>query len=191
MRLAFNARIPVRRSMLRCSLQVRSNEPRVRVSSFGKGQVRLILPLEAVMHMESPMLDVLLASGLARLHYMRRASHVLANLLLLGLALLAGLSLIILWLRQLPIFGLLIAILLWVCIGVLSHLRGQRLALRADTLMVQWLGRERACRGLHMLADGSRRVRFARWGEPSLAERIARVCGTQVPVADERLTLVR
>lgn len=191
LRIAFDARVPVSRTMLHCSLKAQSNSPAVRVSSFGRGQIKLTLPLEAVASMDPPMLDVLLASGLARLHYARRASHIVANLLLLTIILLGGLCLMLLWLRQFPLPGLLIAVVLWAFAGVLLHLHERWLALRADALMVQWLGRGRACQGLHMLADRSRSTRLIRWGEPSLEERIARVCGTQVPVADERLTLVR
>lgn len=55
--------------------------------------------------------------------------------------------------------------------------------------MVQWLGRSTVCQGLHALAD--RKHYRVGWGEPSLAERINRICGTGVTVEDERLTLVR
>jgi hypothetical protein len=60
--------------------------------------------------------------------------------------------------------------------------------------MVQWLGRGRACQGLHALASRSQHSRVRsqkRWGEVSLVERINRVCGIQIPVEHERLTLVR
>jgi hypothetical protein len=65
------------------------------------------------------------------------------------------------------------------------------MAMQADSLMVQWLGRGRACEGLHALADRTSTPSHSRWGELSLTERIARVCGTQVRIEDERLTLVR
>ena len=48
-----------------------------------------------------------------------------------------------------------------------------------------------ACQGLHALADRSRTASRKRWADLSLVERIGRVCGTQVRVEDQRLTLVR
>src|SRR6266567_3293313 len=57
--------------------------------------------------------------------------------------------------------------------------------------IVLWLGRERACKGLHALAAHTHRSSRQAWGEPSLVERIHRVCGTRVAVEEERLTLVR
>jgi len=57
--------------------------------------------------------------------------------------------------------------------------------------VVQGLGRSRACQGLHALGGHTGSRRRGRWGEPSLLERIDRVCGTQVAVETERLTLVR
>jgi hypothetical protein len=65
------------------------------------------------------------------------------------------------------------------------------MAFRADELMVRWLGRSRVCQGLHILAGRRRTHRYRVWGEPSLDERIERVCGTRVEIEDERLTLVR
>ena len=65
------------------------------------------------------------------------------------------------------------------------------LAFRADAVVVQWLGRERTCRGLHALANRSRSPSRSKWGEPSLAERIKRVCGKQVTIEEDRLMLVR
>ena len=43
---------------------------------------------------------------------------------------------------------------------------------------------------LHTLADHSRKPERKRWGEPSLTERIKRVCGTRVEVKDNQLTLI-
>ena len=65
------------------------------------------------------------------------------------------------------------------------------MAVRADNLMVQWLGRGRACRGLHALAGRYRAPSRRRLGDLSLTERIGRVCGTQVSLEHERLTLVK
>ena len=190
-RVGYSTRVPLTGSTLLCTFKARLASPAVRVSPFSRGKIRLILPLEAVLSREQPLLEVLLASGIARLHYARKRVYMLNSLLSMGLALLAGITLILLWLRHLPLVGLLIAMMLWTLTGVLVHVRGRRLALQADELMVQWLGRTRACQGLHMLVDRNRRASLGRWGEPSLSERIARVCGTRVPVVDERLTLVR
>jgi len=65
------------------------------------------------------------------------------------------------------------------------------MAIQADNLMVQWLGRGRACEGLHALANRTGTPSRGRWGELSLEERIARVCGTRVSIEHERLTLAR
>src|SRR6266849_1084662 len=64
------------------------------------------------------------------------------------------------------------------------------LAFHADTLMVHWLGRSHACSGLHALAERRPASRRGHWGEPSLAERVERVCGTPVEARENRLTLV-
>jgi len=77
------------------------------------------------------------------------------------------------------------------CIPLLLHVQGRRLAFRADSLIVLWLGRERTCRGLHALAARTPWSSRRAWGEPSLVERIHRVCGTRVAVEEDRLTLVR
>lgn len=65
-----------------------------------------------------------------------------------------------------------------------------------------WLMRILYCHGLdmmekqeidrrpHFLAERSRTSRRRRWGEPSLVERIERVCGTGVETRENRLTLV-
>jgi hypothetical protein len=191
-RIAYDAHVPIARSKLDCRFKARVLVPAVHVSPFGRGKIGLTLPLSAALSMEPQVLDVLLATGMARLLYARKLPYKLGNLLLMGLALLAGVVCLALWLQdRLPLLALLIAIGLWIAVGVLLHVRGRRLALRADDLMVQWLGRARACQGLHMLADRSRKTSLGRWREPSLAERIARVCGTRVAVEDERLTLVR
>ncbi len=65
------------------------------------------------------------------------------------------------------------------------------MAIQADNLMVEWLGRGRACEGLHALANRTGAPSRGHWGELSLEERIARVCGTRVRIEHERLTLAR
>ena len=63
--------------------------------------------------------------------------------------------------------------------------------LQADMLVVHWLGRSRMCHGLHALANYSSTPYRRQWSEPSLAERIERVCGPRIEANDERLTMVR
>lgn len=191
-RVAYDARVPIARMALNSRFKAHVRVPAVHISPPGRGTIRLTLPASAMLAMEPQLLDVLLATGMARLLYARKISYRLGNLLLLGLVLLAAITCLILWLQDhLSPPEFLIAVGLWLATAVLQHVRGRRMALRADDLMVQWLGRERACQGLRMLADRSRGVRSGRWREPSLAVRIARVCGTRVEAEDERLTLVR
>ncbi len=191
LRLSWNARTPFALSTLDCRFKGRGRTPVVHVSPSGRGKIKLILPASAMLTMEQPLLDVLLATGMARLLYARKIPYILGNLLLLGLVLLTTVACLVLWLRyRIPLPAFLIAIGLWTLMGIVQHVRGRRLALRADELMVRWLGRARACQGLHMLADHSHRARPG-WQEPSLGERIARVCGTRVEAEEEHLTLVR
>jgi hypothetical protein len=191
LRLSWDARTPFALSTLDCRFKERVRTPAVHVSPSGSGKIRLILPASAMLAMEQPLLDVLLATGMARLLYARKLPYMLGNLLLLSLALLAAVACLVLWFQhRIPLPAFLIAVGLWTLMGIVQHVRGRRLALRADELMVRWLGRARACRGLHMLADRSHRARPG-WQEPSLAERIARVCGAGVEAEEEHLTLVR
>ncbi|MDQ6643974.1 MAG: hypothetical protein M3Y76_05955, partial [Chloroflexota bacterium] len=93
------------------------------------------------------------------------------------------------WLYLLIAIGLLIVLSILV-LWLLD--KGRRImAERADSLMVRWLGRGRACEGLCALADLSHAPSRRKWGEPSLTERIGRVCGTQVALEQERLALVK
>ncbi len=189
-RVSNQARVSTTPSMLRCSLKPRLREPRVHVSWFGKLNLRLLLPVNAVMTMESAELDVLLATGLARAIIARKPSYRTGRLLLIGIVLIACIALTLLWMRRLSLVGLPIAVALCASVVCLLHLQARSLAFYADTLIVRWLGRERTCRGLHALADRSRTPRHRRWSEPSLAERIERVCGLRVEAKENQLTLV-
>jgi hypothetical protein len=114
----------------------------------------------------------------------------LGRLSLAGMVLLAGLMLIVCWLDHLPLVGVLVALALGL-LAVWGWLRQARtIAFQADTLVVYWLGRNQVCRGLHALAERSRAPQRRRWGEPSLSERIERVCGAPVEATDDQLTLV-
>ena len=133
---------------------------------------------------------MLLATGLARSTCSRKLASRLTRLLLVGLMLLAGIALIVCWMHHLPLVGAPVALALWAVVAWRWHAQARSIAFRADSLMVRWLGRGPACSGLHALAARSRAPRRRRWGEPSLAERIERVCGTGVEARENRLTLV-
>ncbi len=189
-RIAYEAHVPTKPSMLRCSLKPQVHEPAVNSSWFGRGKIRLLLPLNAGTTMGQGELDVLLATGLARSICARKPTYTLCRLLLAGIVLIAWITLILFWMHHLPLVGFPIAIALCASIVWLLNTQARSLAFHADTLMVLWLGREYACSGLHALVDRSRKPQRRRWGEPSLAERIERVCGTPVEARDNQLTLV-
>jgi hypothetical protein len=177
--------------MLRCQLTLHTREPEVRSSWLGKRSIQLFLPVNAVTTLGQAELDVLLAAGLARSLCARKPAYRLGRFLLAGVALMACITLTLLWMHHVPLpaFSLVIAL----CAGVVWgwHRQARAIAFRADTLMVLWLGRGHVCSGLHALADRSRSPRRRRWGEPSLAERIERVCGTRAETREDTLTLVR
>jgi Sigma-70 region 2 len=189
-RITHEARIPSSLSMLHCSLKPHVHEPVVRSSWPGRRKIRLLLPLHAVTTMGQAELDVLLATGLARSLGARKPAYTLGRLLLAGMVLIACTGLILFWMHHLPLVGLAFAMALCASAAWFLHVQARSIAFHADTLSVRWLGRERVCSGLHALADGSRTPRRRRWGEPSLVERIERVCGTRVEVRDNQLTLV-
>jgi hypothetical protein len=189
-RIVSEARVPSIQITLRCLLKPRRHEPAVRISWPGRRKVRLLLPPGALISMGQAELDVLLATGLARAVAARKPASRLGQLLLAGLLMLACVALILFWLHHMPFVGLPVALLLCAGIILLWHIQARSLAFYADRLMVQWLGRSPACRGLHMLADRSRKPNRKRWGEPSLEERIERVCGSGVETRGNQLTLV-
>jgi hypothetical protein len=189
-RIAYDAHVPSTPSMLRCSIKSKSHEPTVRISWFGKHKIRLIFPLNAIAKLGQTELDVLLATGLARSICARKPTYTVGRLLLSSMVLIASIVLISSWMHNVPLVGFPIAIALCVSVMWLMHLQARSIAFHADALMVLWLGRGHVCNGLHALADHSRTPRRRRWGEPSLAERIKRVCGTRVEVKDNQLTLV-
>ena len=189
-RIADEAHVPAIPSMLRCSLKPHVHEPAVFTSWFGRRKIRLSLPLNSVNSMGQAELDVLLATGLARSIGARKFIYTLGRLLLAGMIVIACIMLILSWMHNLPLVGFPLTIALWSIVVWLLHVQARSIAFYADTLIVLWLGRGHACSGLHALADRSRKPRRRRWGEPSLAERIERVCGTRVEIKDNQLTLV-
>ncbi len=190
-RLVYESHQPHPLPALYCSFKPGPRVPAARVSPLGRHNIKLILPSGATRALEPSELDVLIATGLARRLYVRKPAAVLLQLLFLSAVLFVCVALILFSAHKTSIFVLLIAILLCAVISGLMHIQGRRRAFQADALMVLWLGRGRACQGLHTLASRSRSRRRGKWAEPSLAERIDRVCGTRVPVEHDRLTLVR
>ncbi|HEV2581955.1 MAG TPA: hypothetical protein VGT44_13960 [Ktedonobacteraceae bacterium] len=189
-RIVYRAGVAYPPPKLLCMLKLRLREPSVRISWLGRRAIRLLLPINAMTSMGQDELDVLLATGLARSITARKPKYMLGRLLLAGVALLACLTLILSWIHHALLIGLPLAVVLCALVVVVWQLQTRSIAFRADTLMVRWLGRSRACSGLHALADRSRTPRRRRWGEPSLVERIQRVCGTRVEARDHELTLV-
>lgn len=173
---------------LRCSQRPRLTQPRVRTSPLRRGQIQLILPeRQALQPLE---IEVLLAVGLARCTVASRTLVVLPRILV-ACGLLLAVAALPLATTERRMFWLLLAALAC-CVAGSCLLTWQRrvITLRADCQAVQWLGREQMCRGLHQLAEHGHTQRRPVWGEPSLAERIARVCGTSASQEDKHLTLV-
>jgi hypothetical protein len=190
-RIAYEARIPYVPSMLRYRPRLRAHEPIVRGSWLGRPTITLLLPVNLATVIGQAELDVLLATGIARTLCARKPTYMPGRLLLAGGMLLAGITLILFWMYHFPLVGISIAIVLFAIFLWLLHMQARSIAFRADTLIVRWLGRERVCSGLHALANRSRAPRRRRGGEPSLVERIGRVCGTQGEAAENELTLSR
>lgn len=176
--------------MLSFSLNSHIREPMVRCSRLGRRKIRLILPLNAIATLGQSELDVLLATGLARSICAHKPIYVITRLFLASFLLIACLAMILSWTHHIPLLGFPIAIALSISAVWLMHMQSRSIAFNADALIVLRLGRGRICNGLHALADHTQTPRRKRWGEPSLAERIKRVCGTRVDVKDNELTLV-
>lgn len=189
--IVHEARMRVQPPVLRCSLKARTNVPSVHNSFLGKRAMKLLLPLNAASSMESNLLHVLIATGLARYSCSHRWDYRLLRLLLVAGVAFASAALFLLVVYHYSALLLLIAMLICTMVVAFINIQRRRMVFRADELMVQWLGRSRVCQGLHMLAGRTRARRHRVWGEPSLNERIERVCGTRMEVEDERLTLVR
>ena len=189
-RIASEAGVPATQVMLRYRLTPRVHEPAVRGSWLGKRTVRLTLSVVAVTTIGQDQLDVLLAAGLARSIGVRQANYTLGRLLLACVVLLACLTLFVCWMHHIFLAGIPPALALCALVAWCWQWQARSLAFYADTLIVRWLGRGTTCRGLHELAEHSRAPRRRKWGEPSLAERIERVCGAGVEARENQLTLV-
>ena len=189
-RITHEAHISAKPSMLRFSLKPHVREPIVHASWFGRRKIRLILPLNAITTIEQAELDVLLATGFARIIGARKPPYTLGRLLLAIMMLLASIVLVLSWMEHILPIGIPLSIALCALVLWFSHIQARSIAFHADTLIVLWLGRSHVCSGLHALADHSRSPRHKRWREPSLAERIERTCGTRVETRDNQLTLI-
>ena len=194
--IAHEARLPFTSEILHCAFKEQVRLPSVRVSYWGKRKIHLLLPSSPFRSLEPVELNVLLASGLAThaLLFERKVPFGLVRIFIMWACLLALIALCAVgWhhfdVTFLPIATMLIAILF--CTAALSHRQGRSLAFRVDALMVQWLGRDQVCQGLHALVRRSRHPRRKGFGQISFTERIERVCGTRVAAQSERLTLAR
>ena len=190
-RILHESRMPPQSCRLQCTLASDMKVPRLRIAPLRR-KIQLVLPSSPTWSIEDAALDVLLATALARYYYQRKPAAIFTWFLLVA-ALLGCVGAFFFLPRMATNSIILIVIIIGLGIAFvgISHVRGYSLAFRADTLMVRWLGRTRVCQGLHSLADRERSQRRWSWREPSLAERIERVCGSRVAIEDERLTLVR
>ena len=179
---------------LYCLVKAKVAEPSLRITSTllpGRAALRVVLPIDAPITMQNVEMDVLLASGLARLLLMNRLKdrvlcYGLACLFLIGCLLIVYSLLHTQFYPELPI-----AIVLLVCILFVRAYQQRRQVFSADEILVYWLSRSRVCEGLHLLAN--RRHTSHHWrqfSEPSLEERMKRVCGTQISSRNRDLTLV-
>lgn len=165
-------------------------EPRVRGWWLGRRSIQLRLSCDAGTTLNRDELEVLLATGLARFFRTRTPAATIGRLSLAGIGLLAGLILIVCWLDQFPLVGVLSALALSALAVWVWQRQARAIVFHADTLVVRWLGRKQVCRGLHALAERSRRPEQRRWGESSLLERIERVCEATLDARNDQLTLV-
>lgn len=175
---------------LDCRFSSRPAQPRVGITLFGHGQVRLLLSERNWQSLQTSELEVLLAAGLARYASASRALFLLTRTLFAVSLLLALAALPFTSVDRRYLWVFCLAFACCVAGACLITWQERALAFRGDRQAVRWLGRERVCQGLHLLAERGRPQRRPTWGEPSLAERIARVCGTPVRTKDEHLTLV-
>lgn len=197
-RIAFQANMLSAIQRVQCMLRPDILIPSISVSLLGKRTIRLTLPTQVERSPSQAELDILLASGLARYAYIRQPTYAVRQLLLSTLLFLTFLTtvFILVYLRNAftPVVLLLIVglcLLLSIAFFRLLNHQARQIARRADILVVQWIGREQTCQGLHALAARSRTPSHRTWGELSLTERINNICHTPVALEEERFTLVR
>ncbi len=195
--IAFQADMRGMRLSIRSTFKPRIDIPFVSVSLFKRHEIRLLLPVQGGLSLSQAELDVLLASGIAHYKYAHQPTEAIKQILLstsLFLPILAVALILVSW-RNIPtyvVFSLIGSLcLLSMAFFLLLSYYARRTARKVDKLVVQWLGREQTCRGLHALAARSHAPMRKRWGELSLDERIHAICHTPVAIEDERFTLVR
>jgi len=188
-RIAYDAHVPYPSSLLHCTFKRKLRTPAVYVSALRKQPIRLLLPTNAERSLPTAGLNVLLATGVARYQLLKKA--LLIYLLLTGFVTIGTCAaLFYAWHHQ-PFISILIVVIGGPGLLFLLDRRKRQVCYAADALTVLWIGRTRMCEGLHALAGFTRPPHRIRRGEPSLAARIARVCGTRVESGNERLTMVR
>lgn len=175
---------------LSVQLSPRPVQPRVRTGVLGRGRIGLVLPRDDWQTLQKTGLDMLLAAGLARCSGVSRPLFLLPRTLFAVSLLLVLAALPFTSVDRRAVWIFLLAVACCLVSGRLLIWQQRALAFRGDRVAVQWLGRERVCQGLHLLAERGQPERRPAWGEPSLVERISRVCGTPLPSKDKRLTLV-
>lgn len=174
---------------VRCHFKPRLREPVIHSTLFSR-TLRLTLPTMSGLVEDEMALHALFAAGLARYQLAQQWRYRWLYLLLLLLLVADGTTFVIAHFYQ-QWLEFLIAVIATVSTAPALYYQQRQRALRADMLAVHWLGRSRMCHGLHALANYSRTPDRRQWSEPSLAERIERICGPRVEANDERLTMVR
>lgn len=176
---------------LRCSFRKAAIQPGVTISPLGRKSIRLTLPGQSWHTMQPLELDLLISTGLARCAGASRPLFLLPRLLFLCSLLIVTASLPLATLDRRFLWSFFIALASAIASGCLFSWQQRLLAFQADRQAVRWLGRERVCRGLHLLASYESVHRWPKASEPSLSKRIARVCGMPIAAEDECLTLAR
>lgn len=174
---------------LRCKFKPRLREPTLHTPLFSQ-TIRLTLPIMSNVVEDEAALDILLAAGLARYQLAQQWRYRWLYLLMLFLLLADGTTLMIAHFYQ-QWLEFLLALMATVSTATIVYAQQRQRVLQADMLAMHWLGRSRMCHGLHALANYSSTPYRRQWSEPSLAERIERVCGPRVEANDEHLTMVR
>jgi hypothetical protein len=175
---------------LRVQFNRRPVQPRVSAGALGRGHIRLILPRENWQALQTAELDMLLTTGLARCRGVSRPLFLLPRVLFAVSLLLVLTALPFTSVDRRAVWIFLAAVACCLASGRVLVWQQRVLAFRGDRQAVQWLGRKRVCQGLHLLAERGQPHQRPTWGEPSLSERIERVCGTPIEPKDKRLTLV-
>ena len=188
-RVTYDAHVSYPSSLLHCTFKSKLQSPAVHVSPLRRQPIRLRLPADAGLSLPASGLNVLLACGIARYQLVKDA--LLIYLLLTCFVIVGAGTAFFYVLHNRPLISILIVTIGGSVLLLLLDRQKRRVCHTADTLVTLWIGRGRMCEGLHVLANYTRTPRRRRWGEPSLAERIARVCGTQVESRNEGLTMVR